>query len=91
VIQKSSTEDNDVVIKELTTIFDMRTFEILGRYVNLRYHNIFIDLDVQMNMELINFNGELVPAKVTYQGNWDIPFHKTEKASFLIVQKAYSK
>jgi hypothetical protein len=91
VVQKHSTEDNDVVIKELTTIFDVRTFRILGRYVNLTYHNLFIDLDVQMNMELINFNGELVPAKVTYQGNWDIPFHKTEKASFLIVQKEYKK
>ena len=67
----------------------MRTFQILGRYVNLKYHNMFIDFDVQMNMELENFNGELVPTKVTYQGNWDIPFHKTERASFLIVQKEY--
>jgi hypothetical protein len=89
VVQKSSSEPNDVVIKELTTIFDMRTFQILGRYVNLKYHNMFIDFDVQMNMELENFNGELVPTKVTYQGNWDIPFHKTERASFLIVQKEY--
>jgi hypothetical protein len=91
VIQKSSSSPNDVVIKELTTIFDMRTFQILGRYVNLSYHNLFIDFDVQMNIELINFNGDLVPAKVTYQGNWDVPFHKDERASFLVVQKEYSK
>lgn len=89
VIQKPTTDNSDVVIKELTTIFDMRTFEILGRYVNLKYHNMFIDFDVQMNMEVEKFNGELVPTKITYQGNWDIPFHKTEKASFLIVQKGY--
>ncbi|MGN6180181.1 MAG: hypothetical protein ACTHNW_13420 [Mucilaginibacter sp.] len=91
VVQKRSTQDNDVVIKELTTIFDTRTFQILGRYVNLQYHDLFIDLDVQMNMELNNFNGELVPAKITYQGYWDVPFHKTERASFLIVQKEYRK
>jgi hypothetical protein len=91
VVQKRSTEDNDVVIKELTTIFDVRNFQILGRYVNLKYHNMFIDLDVQMNMELNNFNGDLVPTKITYQGYWDIPFHKTEHASFLIVQKEYKK
>jgi hypothetical protein len=89
VIQKTSTQPNDVVIKELTTIFDMRTFKILGRYVDLKYHNMFIDFDVQMNMELNSVNGELVPAKITYQGNWDVPFHKTERASFLIVQKEY--
>jgi len=91
VIQKSSTADNDVVIKELTTIFDTRTFQILGRYVNLKYHNMFIDFDVQMNMELNRFNGELYPTKITYQGNWDIPFHKTERASFLIVQKEFTR
>jgi hypothetical protein len=90
VIQKSSTQGNDVVIKELTTIFDMRTFQILGRYVNLQYHNLFIDLDVQMNIELINYHGDLVPAKVTYQGDWDIPLHKEERASFLVVQKDYN-
>jgi hypothetical protein len=90
VVQKPSTSDGDVVIKELTTIFDMRTFQILGRYVNLQFHNLFIDFDVRMNMELTKFNGQLLPAKITYQGDWDIPFHKTEKASFLIVQKEYA-
>jgi len=91
VVQKASTSNSDVVIKELTTIFDTRTFQILGRYVNIQYHNMFIDLDVKMNMELDKFNGDLVPTKVTYQGDWNIPFHKDEKASFLIVQKEYSK
>jgi hypothetical protein len=91
VIQKGNTSNSDVVIKELTTIFDTRTFQILGRYVNIQYHNMFIDLDVKMNMELNRFNGDLVPAKITYQGDWNIPFHKDEKASFLIVQKEYAK
>jgi len=91
VVQKISTSNSDVVIKELTTIFDMRTFQILGRYVNIQYHNMFIDLDVKMNMELAKFNDDLVPTKITYQGDWNIPFHKDEKASFLIVQKEYTK
>jgi hypothetical protein len=89
VVRKPSTADNDVVIKELTTIFDMRTFQILGRYVDLTYSNMLFSFDVKMNIELIKAGGELVPAKVTYQGTWDIPFHKTEKASFLIVHKNY--
>jgi len=91
VIRKPSIADNDVVIKELTTIFDMRTFQILGRYVDLKYHNMLFSFDVQMNIELNNVDGELLPAKITYQGNWDVPFHKTERASFLIVQKEYRK
>ncbi len=89
VVRKPSTADNDVVIKELTTIFDTRTFQILGRYVDLTYSNLFFSFDVKMNIELTKAGGELLPAKVTYQGTWDIPFHKTERASFLIVHKGY--
>jgi len=91
VIQKPSTSNGDVMIKELTTIFDTRTFKILGRYVDMKYSNLLFSFDIQMNIELNNFNGELLPTKVSYQGNWDIPFHKTERASFLILQKDYGK
>jgi hypothetical protein len=90
VVRKPSISDNDVIITELTTIFDMRTFQILGRYVHLKYSNMFISFDVQMNIELTKVDGELLPAKVTYQGTWDIPFHKTERASFLVVHKGYA-
>ena len=91
VIRKPSTADDDTMIKEMTTIFDARNFQILGRYVDMKYSNMLFDFDVQMNIELNNFNGELLPTKVTYQGNWDIPFHKEERASFLIVHKDYKK
>ncbi|WP_428327758.1 hypothetical protein [Mucilaginibacter sp.] len=91
VVRKPSISDNDVMIKEMTTIFDMRTFQILGRYVDMKYHNFLFSFDVQMNIELNKFNGELLPTKITYQGNWDIPFHKTERASFLVVHKDYQK
>ena len=47
--------------------------------------------DVKMNIELIPFNGELLPAKISYQGSWNVPFHKVERASFLISQKEYRK
>ncbi len=91
VVRKPSTEDNDVVIKELTTIFDTRTFKILGRYVDLSYHNFLVSFDVKMNIELVKAGDEYVPAKITYQGMWDVPFHKTERASFLIVHKNYKE
>jgi hypothetical protein len=91
VVRKPSIADKDVVIKELTTIFDMRNFRILGRYVDLKYDNFLFSFDVQMNIELNSVEGELLPAKITYQGNWDVPLHKTERAAFLIVQKDYKK
>ena len=91
VLQKPSSAPGDVIIKEMTTIFDMRTLQVLGRYIDLKYSNFLGSFDVQMNIEMANFNGELLPTKITYQGNWDVPFHKTERASFLIVHKGYKK
>lgn len=91
VVRKPSIGDNDVVIREMTTIFDMRTFQILGRYVDMKFSNFLFSFDVQMNIELANFNNILLPTKITYQGNWDIPFHKVERASFLVVHKDYQK
>ena len=91
VVRKPSESDNDVVIRELTTIFDTRNFQILGRYVDIKYSNWIFSFDIQMNIELANIDGELLPTKITYQGNWDIPFHKVERASFLIVHKNYKK
>ncbi|HEY0244380.1 MAG TPA: hypothetical protein VGC01_02360, partial [Mucilaginibacter sp.] len=85
VIKKPSVADGDVMIKEMTTIFDTRNFKILGRYVDMKYSNLLFSFDIQMNIELNRFNNELLPTKVSYQGNWDIPFHKTERASFLIL------
>jgi hypothetical protein len=91
VVRKPSTADGDVVINELTTIFDMRDFKILGRYVDMRFSNFVIDFDVKMNIELVPVNGQLLPGKITYQGSWDIPFHKQERASFLILHKDFKR
>ena len=91
VMRKPSEADGDVIIKEMTTIFDMRNFEILGRYIDMKYSNFLFSFDVQMKIELNKFEGELLPTKITYQGTWDVPFHKTERASFLIVHKDYKR
>lgn len=78
-----------IMIKELTTIFDQRNFQILGRYIDMKLDNLAFDFDVQMNIEMSYFGGDLLPTKITYQGNWDIPFKKEEKASFLVLHKDY--
>ncbi|MDO8993212.1 MAG: hypothetical protein Q7U83_09120, partial [Daejeonella sp.] len=63
----------------------------LGRYVDMKYGNMAFDVDVQMNIELGYFGEDktLLPTKISYQGNWDIPFKREERASFLILHKGY--
>ncbi|MEJ7692879.1 hypothetical protein [Daejeonella sp.] len=80
-----------IMIKELITTFDMRNFQILGRSVDMKYGNLAFDFDVKMNIELGYFGEDqsLLPTKISYQGNWDIPLKKEERASFLILHKGY--
>lgn len=82
-----------LMIKEMNTIFDKRTFQIMGRSVVMKYSNLVFDFDVKMNIEMGYFdNGEtLLPTKISYQGNWDIPFKSEERASFLILHKGYKR
>ncbi|MXV14461.1 hypothetical protein [Hufsiella ginkgonis] len=82
-----------IMIKELTTIFDKRNMQILGRYVDMKYSNMLFDFDIKMNIELGYFDGGdvLLPTKISYQGNWDVPMKKEERASFLIMQKGYRR
>lgn len=78
-----------LMIKELTTIFDKRNFEILGRYVDMKYNNLLFEFDVQMNIEMSYVDEDKLPSKITYQGNWNIPMKKEERASFLVLHKDY--
>lgn len=78
-----------LMIKELVTIFDRRNFNILGRYIDMKYSNLLFDFDVQMNIEMSYFDEVKLPTKITYQGNWDYPLKSEERASFLIVHKDY--
>jgi hypothetical protein len=86
----SSWTKDGLMIKELTTIFDKRNFEILGRYVDMKYSNMLFDFDVQMNIEMSYSDAVKLPTKITYQGNWNVPLKKEERASFLIVHKDYT-
>ncbi len=78
-----------IMIKELTTIFDKRNFQILGRYIDMKLDNVAFSFDVQMNIEMAYVKEDLLPTKISYQGNWDIPFKKEERASFLVLHKGY--
>jgi hypothetical protein len=87
----SNWTQDGIMIKELVTTFDMRNFQILGRSVDMKYGNFAFDFDVKMNIELGYFGEDktLLPTKISYQGNWDIPLKREERASFLILHKGY--
>jgi hypothetical protein len=43
-----------------------------------------------MNIEMSYSDAVKLPTKISYQGNWNVPLKKEERASFLIIHKDYS-
>ena len=73
---------NDVVVDQITTWFNPKTLEVLGRNYALSYKAGVYDFNVAMEVEMTYFNGQLVPKILRYKGNWDVAFKKREIGLF---------
>ncbi|MBW8684034.1 hypothetical protein [Chitinophaga rhizophila] len=79
----NSIDRGDVVVNELITYFNKDNFEIVGRKYSLSYKTMMFDFDVKMDVQMTKQQGLLIPALVTYDGTWDVPFKKRETAKFI--------
>lgn len=71
-----------IVVDQMITWFDPKTLEVLGRNYSLSYKAGVYDFNVQMEVEMTSFNGQLVPKILRYKGNWDVIFKKRERGLF---------
>ncbi len=71
-----------IVVDQMITWFDPKTLEVLGRNYSLSYKAGVYDFNVQMEVEMTYFNGQLVPKILRYKGNWDVIFKKRERGLF---------
>lgn len=75
-------EQNDIVIDEMTTWFNVKTLEIIGRNYSLSYKAGIFDFKVDMEVQLEKMGDMLVPKVLRYNGYWDVIFKKAERAFF---------
>ncbi|HRN48050.1 MAG TPA: hypothetical protein PKW69_08440, partial [Niabella sp.] len=78
----SSGQRNKIVYDNMTTWFDYRTFEILGRTYDLSYNTGAYDFDVHMNVQLTKIGNLLVPNVLRYSGNWFLLTKGRERGLF---------
>jgi hypothetical protein len=71
-----------VVIDEMTTWFNDKTYEIVARNYELSYAAGVFDFNVQMQVEMTKVGDLLVPALIRYVGNWKAITKKREKGIF---------
>ena len=81
-IKKNDVPNSKVTITRLITFYDRRTMNIIARSYALKDITPLFSFDMSMFIEL-NYNfGEYLPATIKYNGEWDVPFKKTERIKF---------
>ncbi|MGC4104507.1 hypothetical protein [Ferruginibacter sp.] len=75
--QKSS-----VVVDEMTTWFDEKTYDVLARNYSISYDAGVYDFKVQMEVVMTRFDKYLVPSLIRYTGNWKAIFKPRERGIF---------
>lgn len=75
-------KEDGVVVDEMTTWFDDKTFDVIARNYTLSYDAGFYDFKVQMEVQMTHFGNFLVPNLIRYNGNWKAIFKKRERGVF---------
>jgi hypothetical protein len=79
---KPKYRDGRTVIKTMDTWFDRETGAVLARNYRIANSTIFLDFDITISVANTLLGEELVPVRVHYDGDWDIPFQARELVRF---------
>jgi hypothetical protein len=75
-------KDDATVIKRMVTWFDTETMNVVARDYRIAHASLFLDFDISIRVANNVVAGELVPVRVDYDGDWDIPFKSREVVKF---------
>ncbi len=75
-------KEANVVVDEMTTWFNDKTFEVVARNYSLSFDAGVYDFKVQMEVQMTHAGTYLVPALIRYIGNWKAIFKKRERGIF---------
>ena len=75
-------KEDDVVVDEMTTWFNDKTYEVVARTYSLSYGAGVYDFKVSMEVQMTHTGVYLVPSLIRYNGNWKAIFKKRERGVF---------
>lgn len=78
----TSSDLDDIVFKNITTWFNVKTMEVVSREYELSYNTLVYDFDARMEVVMTKFKNYVVPAVLRYVGNWKVAFKSRERAIF---------
>ncbi|HVG42762.1 MAG TPA: hypothetical protein VM888_14215 [Chitinophagaceae bacterium] len=87
----SGWQKDRIVFDNITTWFNAKTMEIVGRDYDLSYNSGVYDFDVHMEVQMTKYGEYLVPQLLRYKGDWDVAFKKREKGLFTAILFDFNK
>ena len=75
-------KESDVVVDEMITWFNDKTYVVVARTYSLSYNAAVYDFKVNMEVEMTHAGNLLVPSLIRYNGNWKAIFKKRERGVF---------
>lgn len=75
----------EVIIRVFRTWLKQTDYAIIARDYSLRCNTLLFDFDVDMKVSLRQVGDRLLPARIDYDGNWDIPTKRREIVRFSAV------
>ena len=75
-------KEGSVVVDEMTTWFNDKTYEVVARNYSLSYDAGVYDFKVQMDVQMSHAGQYLVPSLIRYHGNWKAIIKKRERGVF---------
>lgn len=78
-----------VIVDEMTTWFDEKTFEVVARTYSLSYDAAVYDFNVQMEVQMTRVGDLTVPSLIRYNGNWKAITKKRERGVFTATLSAF--
>lgn len=79
----------DALIRRIVSYFDKENFNVIYREYIFSYKHWLIDLDMQVIVKTDYFKGKHIPTDIYYQGFWNVPFFKEERAEFKLFNTNY--
>jgi len=75
-------KENNVVVDEMITWFNDKTYEVVARTYSLSYGAGVYDFKVNMEVQMTHAGELMVPSLIRYNGNWKAIFKKRERGVF---------
>ena len=85
----SAKDEKKALIRNIVSYFDKKNFNVIYREYKFVYSNWFVDLDMDITVNMDYVNGKHVPIDIHYKGFWNVIFFKPERVEFFLENKLY--